>query len=171
VRNDSPGGQSITEGKQVLPEHILEQVISQTIVFSLLQNQRHPEFLNHMVPNIVISPEKVQILMYDAANDVLLCSNLIRLFNHRNELLDQTVVILWMVMHYRVFCSGLEDVNSSVLNQCKSNFQQLVDDKWEIYSHSLKNCVHSFPAVPTPDLDVNFLLDYGVQFKVERESH
>ena len=138
---------------------ILEQAIAQTIVFSLIQSQRHPEFLTHMVPNIVISPEEVQIFMYDAANDILLCSNQIELFEAKHVLMTETVVSLWMVMHYRLFCSGLDARKPSVLQRCKSGFRNHVHSKWDIYSKSLKAFVPGFPEVTEPS--VNFILKHA----------
>ena len=133
---------------------IPEQAIAQTIVFSLIQSQRHPEFLNHMVPNIVISPEEVQIFMYDAANDILLCSNQIPLLNVKYVFVAEAVVCLWMVLHYRLFCSGLVAGNPSFLQRCKSGFRNLVHSKWDIYSKSLKAFVPGFPVVTKPDFNL-----------------
>ncbi|XP_052679433.1 uncharacterized protein LOC128160186 isoform X1 [Crassostrea angulata] len=151
TNDDSPGRKTITEVKQALPENILSQAIAQTIVFSLLQKQKHPEFLHHMIPNIVISPEKLEIMMYDSDNDVLLCSNPIHIFNldlpENRTLIDETVVIIWMVLHYRIFGTGLNKATPYLLERCKSNFTQLVASKWDIYSKSLKSCVPGFPSV------------------------
>lgn len=73
--DDSPDKKTIEEVKQALPEHTLSQAIAKTIVFSLVQKQEHPDVLHHMIPNIVISPDKLEIMLYDSDNDVLLCSN------------------------------------------------------------------------------------------------
>lgn len=53
-------------------------------------------------------------------------------------LLDETVVIFWMVLHYIIFCTGLNKAKPYLLERCKSNFRQLVASKWDIYSKSLK---------------------------------
>ncbi|XP_062579860.1 uncharacterized protein LOC134241849, partial [Saccostrea cucullata] len=147
TQNDDSSGQRSTEVKQ----HSLSQAIAQTIVYSLVEKQKHPNFLHHMIPNIVISPEKVEILMYDADSDVLLCSNPILLFNldlpEERTLIDETVIILWMVLHYRIFCTGFNKAKPYVLERCKSNFRQLVASKWDIYSKSLKSFVSGFPSV------------------------
>ena len=150
-------------------KHILEQAIAQTIVFSLIQSQKHPEFLNHMVPNIVISYEDFQIFMYDAANDILLCSNPIELFQVEHpSLLTETVVSLWMVMHYRLFCSGLNGGKSSVLQRCKSGLWNHVHSKWDIYSKSLKAFVPGFPEVTEPS--VNFILKHAKKTPMEKRN-
>ncbi|XP_061183614.1 uncharacterized protein LOC133191883 [Saccostrea echinata] len=170
--DDFPGGKMITEVKQALPEHSLSQAIAQTVVFSLVQKQKHPEFLHHMIPNIVISPEKVEIMMYDSDNDVLLCSNQILLFNldlpEYRTLIDETVVILWMVLHYRIFCTGFNKAKPYVLERCKSNFRQLVASKWDIYSKSLKSCVSGFPSVEK--WPISELIQCGLTLELESDD-
>lgn len=139
-------------------------------MFSLVQKQRHPEFLRHMIPNIVISPEKLEIMMYDSDNDVLLCSNPILLFNLGPEkhLMDETVIIIWMVLHYRIFCTGLNKAKPSLLERCKSNFRQLVASKWDIYLSSLKCCVPGFPSVE--NWPISELVRCGVFLQVESDD-
>ncbi|XP_052713496.1 uncharacterized protein LOC128187244 [Crassostrea angulata] len=170
--DDSPGGKTITEVKQALPEHTLSQAIAQTIVFSLVQKQKHPDFLHHMIPNIVISPEKLEIMMYDSDNDVLLCSNPILLFNldlpENRTLIDETVVIIWMVLHYRIFCTGLNKAKPYLLERCESNFRRLVASKWDIYSKSLKCCVPGFPSVE--NWPISELIQCGLTLKFESDD-
>jgi hypothetical protein len=164
---DKQNGDS-TVIKEELSEHTLAQSIAQTIVFSLVQRQRHPNALHHMVPNIVISPEKFEIVMYDAEKDVLLYSNSIFLFNldspENRSLTSEAVLILWLVLHYRVFCSGLDKASPAVLERCQSNFKNLVESKWDIYSNSLKCFVPGFPAVK--HWTVNELLQRGHQLQL-----
>ena len=126
-----------------------EQAIAQAIVFSLLQKQRHPNFQNHMIPNILISPEFFQIVLYDAEHDILLCSNFLDLFNVNDEgcLSSEAVVTLWLVLHYRLFCKGLVFEEPTEVEIFKSNFQELAKDKWHIYTNCLKNSVPGFPVV------------------------
>ena len=126
-----------------------DQAIAQTIVFSLLQRQQHPNFQNCMVPNILVSPDYVQIIMYDSANDILLCSNFIDLFNVNADgcLSSEAVVILWLVLHYRIFCCGLLIDDSVEADIFKSNFHVLAREKWNIYTKHLKSCVSVFPVI------------------------
>ncbi|XP_062576008.1 uncharacterized protein LOC134237870 [Saccostrea cucullata] len=144
----SPGGKTITEVKGTAVG-TSEQAIAQTIVFSLLQRQRHPNFPNCMIPNILVSPEYIQIIMYDAVNDVLLCSNFIDLFNVNADgcLSSEAVVILWLVLHYRIFCCGLVFEDTVEADIYKSNFQILAKEKWNIYTNQLKSCVPGFPIL------------------------
>lgn len=89
-----------------------------------------------MVPNIVISPENFRVIMYDAEKDVLLCSKSIDLFNPEESetLSKKAVVVLWMILHYRLFCSGMKNVKERLLQECKSTFPKCVHEKWNIYS-------------------------------------
>lgn len=144
----SPGGKTITEVKGTAVG-TSEQAIAQTIVFSLLQRQRHPNFRNSMTPNILVSPEYIQIIMYDSVNDILLCSNFIDLFNVNADgcLSSEAVVILWLVLHYRVFCCGLNFEDNVEVDIFKSNFHIFAKEKWNVYSKYLKSCVPGFPII------------------------
>ncbi|XP_062597009.1 uncharacterized protein LOC134258459, partial [Saccostrea cucullata] len=151
---ESTGGKSIAEVKHSPLDGVRKQTIAQTIVSSLLQKQNHPDLKNFLVPNILISPEEIQIIMYDAKNDVLLCSNVIKLFIC-NEFCLGTVIILWMVLHYRMFCSGLLIDNLPMLDEYKSHFKELTQAKWNIYSNLLKGRVSNFPVIEYEGLDFN----------------
>ena len=100
--------------------------MEQTIVFYLLQKQKHPNFRNVLTPNILISPEEVQIVMYDAEYGILLCSNIIKLFEPvAHCLIPETLIIIWMVLHYRLFCQGLPIQILPMIYQCRSGFKNL----------------------------------------------
>ncbi|XP_061197458.1 uncharacterized protein LOC133205635 [Saccostrea echinata] len=126
-----------------------EEAIAQTIVFSLLQKQQYPNSPNCVVPSILISPDYVQIMIYDAENDILLCSNFMDLYNVNADgcLSSEAVVTIWCVLHYRIFCCGLQFENNDEANIYKSNFSRLAQEKWHIYSNCLKNSVNEFPVV------------------------
>ena len=132
----------------------LQQTLAQTIVFSLLQKQKHPEFKNFLIPNILISPEEVQIVMYDAEYDVLLCSNIIKLFEPAAHcLIPETLIIIWMVLHYQKFCSGLVPM----LQRYRSHFRELTEETWEIYTQSLKSGVSDFPMIAKFDFHTDLM--------------
>lgn len=126
-----------------------ERAIAQTVVFSLLQRQRHPNFRTSMTPNILFSPDYIQIIMYDAVNDILLCSNFIDLFNVNADgrLSSEAVVTLWLVLHYRIFCCGLHFEDNVEADIFKSNFHILAKEKWNVYTKRLKSCVPGFPVM------------------------
>lgn len=115
----------------------MNQALAQTIVFSCLKKKSALQCNNHMVPNIVISKKKIKILMYDAEKDVLLYSRSISLFDSQRKLSRIAIVVLWMVLHYRLFCSGFSGVNRDTIEMCKSGFPVLVGNKWNTYSNDL----------------------------------
>ncbi|XP_052680844.1 uncharacterized protein LOC128161572 [Crassostrea angulata] len=145
---DCTGGKTMTEVK-VKAVGTSERALAQTIVFSLLQRQRHPNFRTSLTPNILFSPDFIQIIMYDAVNDVLLCSNFIDLFNVNADghLSSEAVVTLWLVLHYRIFCCGLHFKDNVEAEIFKSNFHSLTKEKWNVYTKHLKSCVPCFPVI------------------------
>lgn len=117
-------------------------------MFSLLQRQKHPEYQHHLVPNIVISPTDFQIFMYDAVNDILLGSYPLLLFDVETESLRiESVMILWMVLHYRMFCEGIkiDALTDDFKNfDMKSHFRKIVGRKWDVYSTALSENISYF---------------------------
>lgn len=152
----------ITEVKKVIPDELLQQALAQTIVFSWIQRKRHPERSNHMVPNIVISPKQFKIMMYDAEKDVFLVSTFIDLFIDEKctKLSSNAVIVLWMVLHNRMFCTGFDsEVKPTLLEKLKSDFITIVDDKLGTYSDSLEYFVSKFN--PEKKLALNDSLNSG----------
>lgn len=135
--DEPPVGESIVEVKKSFAYHSMNQALAQTIVFSCLKKKSALQCNNHMVPNIVISKKKIKILMYDAEKDVLLYSRSISLFDSQRKLSSIAIVVLWMVLHYRLFCSGLSGVDRDNIEMCKSGFPVLVGNKWNTYSNDL----------------------------------
>lgn len=157
----SPGGRT----KQTAIRAV-NQSVAETIVFAMIQKTCYPNFQNHLIPNIVIDSQSghFRILMYDAKNDVFLCSVLVPIFNG-SRLHMTSVIILWMVLHYRIFCSGIQD-DPNKLGQVKCQFKEKVAEKWEIYSRSLKFCVSRFPPVKKDSdfFPTNEMLYFGYKF-------
>ena len=146
---ESPGGKTISEIKASSIAACADQALSQVIVFSLLQKQKHPEFVHHLIPNILISPEEFQILMYDSVNDILLGSYACPLFDHiEKTLLTESVIVLWMVLHYRKFCGGMP-VHKLAAHfkgiDLQSHLEEKADSKWCVYAGSLRENVNHFP--------------------------
>ncbi|KAK3090154.1 hypothetical protein FSP39_009527 [Pinctada imbricata] len=135
-----------------------DQCIAQTIVFSFIQRARHPEFKNHLIPNIVIDCSHFRVLMYDSENDILLCSMLLPIFRN-NKLCITSIIILWMVLHYRIFCSGIDKARN--LEVLKCNFSEIVGEKLDIYSKALKVGEAWFPVVQNSSFPSNDILLYG----------
>lgn len=96
--------------------------------------------------------------------DIFLCSVLVPIFNG-SRLHRTSVIILWMVLHYRIFCSGIQD-DPNKLRQVICQFKEKVAGKWEIYSRTLKFCASRFPPVKK-DSDFfpsNEMLNFGYKF-------
>lgn len=138
----------ISEAITLPAERTEDQAIAQIIVFSLLQRQKHPEYQHHLVPNIVISPTDFQIFMYDAVNDILLGSYPLLLFDVETESLRiESVMILWMVLHNRMFCEGIkiDALTDDFKNlDMKSHFKKIAGRKWDVYSTALGENVSYF---------------------------
>lgn len=135
--DEPPVGESIVEVKKSFAYHSMNQALAQTIVFSCLKQMKEPDVSNHMVPNLVISPEKFRIIMYNAKEDVLLCSHSINLFDSSKKLSSKAIVVIWMVLHYRCFGSKCNEANQEELKKCKSKFSNIVGSKWETYKNGL----------------------------------
>ncbi|KAJ8308907.1 hypothetical protein KUTeg_013781, partial [Tegillarca granosa] len=161
--DDSKDGKSNRYRKIESPDIDTEdQAIAQAIVFSLLQKSKHPDSKMFLIPTIVISREHFRILMYDAENDVLLRSQSLGLFVTRKskELSPTCIVILWMVLHFRIFCSGLKKVGLNEdlqdLNVVKSRFREkLTPESIKLYDSYLKSNVGSFPTTERKGHDEN----------------
>lgn len=116
----------------------MDQAIAQTIVFSFLQKKVLPNL--SFVPNILISPNEFRIIMYDVANDILLCSEPVTIF-FKKTLKRISIIILWMVLHYELF---LENVSSCFeeggidVRKFKAKFKKRAKDKIEVYLNKLE---------------------------------
>lgn len=112
-------GRAIIEVKQSLSNPmVVDQAVSQTIVFSFIQEKEYPS-AHSFVPNILISRDEFRVIMYDATNDILICSQPLYIFEE-TSLNESSIIILWMVLHYRVFLKKKEA--DTRLNNCKASF-------------------------------------------------
>lgn len=86
--------------------------------------------------------------MYDAVNDILLGSYPLHLFDVETESLRiESVMILWMVLHYRMFCEGIkvDELTDDFKNfDMKSHFRKIVGRKWDVYSTALSENISYF---------------------------
>lgn len=146
---------SIAEVKIEYTESRLMQALAQIIVFSCQQKKNHPAFFsNLMVPNIIITPNRFQVIMYDVQKDLLICSRSIELFDSKNNLECKAIVVIWMVLHYRLFCTGFNDVDKDVIERCRSDCPLHVGEKWD--THYINDPVGSSPRYNTyPKIDEN----------------
>lgn len=124
---------------------VMDQAIAQTIVFSFfLQKKGSP---NIFIPNILISPKEFRVIMYNAKNDLLICSGPLNLFTEQDStrcLKFSSLIVLWMVLHYETF---LEDVRQVVQENCiekvKAKFNEKTNAK---YLNEITSSVNKFPT-------------------------
>ena len=107
------------------------QIMSQAIVFSFLQQKLHPKLQVSLVPTIGISAKELLIYFYDCKNDILLQS--IGGFNFQTTdpvVRTHTILVMWLVVNYKYLCDGFVET----LKQApKANFFEVSGDKLELY--------------------------------------
>ena len=134
VKSRSPGGKSFMEVKA--GEESVDQVIAQTIVFSFLQQARHPEYNHSLIPGISACENELRFYFYDSVNDVLLTSTSINLMERYGvRFNDAAALTAWLVVNYRSLSTGLTGPLSSMP---KSDFLRFVKPKLEIYRKNLR---------------------------------
>lgn len=126
-----PGGRIAEEKKNT--DSLASQGIAETIVFSLLQKQCHTEFENQLTPNIFNDRRSFRISMYNADGDCLLSMALIPFLQERMSIFTINIdPINGFTLQTIMFETSRERV------QLQSRFNELVKEKLEIYSNSLK---------------------------------
>ena len=90
-KKQSPCGNPCEEVKEALSEKEYVQAMAQTIVFSLLQKKERPTLKHCIIPNTVISPKEIEVILFDADNDILLSGNKFPLFPEKNS--EKTAVL------------------------------------------------------------------------------
>ena len=132
VMSDSRGGKSCVEVKR--GEEDVGKLIAQTIVFSFLQQTRHPEYSNFLIPGVGACKSDMFFYFYDSKNDILLTSTLIPIVQY-GELNPVAAIAAWMVVNYRTLSTGL---TGPLLEIKKANFFTVAKDKLKIYQKKLK---------------------------------
>lgn len=126
------------------------QVIAETIVFSFLQRQTHPEWSSFLTPCVAVGGLNMLVMFYDCEHDVLLESSMIPLFE-TTETSEETprrinmaaILVSWLVANYKYFCSGLtKDMKVTY----KADFFTQMRNKVDIYEKKM-----SFGNVGTSD--------------------
>ena len=120
-----------------------KQLLAQTIVFSFLQMKYNELKLKHsLIPAIGISTKHLYINFYDCINDVYLSSDTaLEMFDERGgkcRVLVEIVVLLWLTLNYRYFCSGITEE----MKNCKADFHKRLDDMISVYSEKFQRPVH-----------------------------
>lgn len=131
---------------------VVNQAIAETIVFSFLKNKTQSHIT--ISPNILISPKEFRVIMYDTANDFLICSDTVKVFTKSTEdpttdILDcSSIIILWMVLHYEHFLKQENSPATKIGSRDKKIFQAMFKDRalenYDLYKDELKFGVKSF---------------------------
>lgn len=117
------------------------QVIAETIVFSFLQRQTHPEWSSFLTPCVAVGGLNMLVMFYDCEHDVLLESSMIPLFE-TTETSEETpsriniaaILVSWLVVNYKYFCSGLtKDMKVTY----KAEFLSQMRNKVDIYEKKM----------------------------------
>ena len=123
------------------------QLLAQTIVFSFLQNKYNKNKMkNSLVPGIGISTKYLYINLYDSVNDVFLSTHSVAMFGVGKLLVDK-VVLLWLTLNYRYFCTGITEE----MMKCKADFHRRLDDMLPEYAHNVKRPLHLTHKSTTQD--------------------
>ena len=110
------------EAKQYFQIHDLDQVVAQAVLSSFIHHNRHPDQYA-LVPAVGISAVEGHVLavLFDCQFDVLLTSLEVPWLSWFN--LDEDrggglaiprVIILWLLLHYRLFLKSLQDLQDQV---------------------------------------------------------
>lgn len=139
--DDSPRRSSVEVKKSFdkNSKQAVDQLIAQSVCFSFLQNSRHPEFINKLVPAIGVSMSEMIIFMYDPCNDTLIQSAAIQLVDTTRETIRMHgLIALWLVLNYQSFSSfsqSAADFGSKLPN---ANFFNMAGQKLKIYKEQLQ---------------------------------
>ena len=133
---DSQGFLSNTETNQgpVNADKPHQRILSETIVFSLLQKRLHPTG-NSLIPTIGVSGAELVVYFYDNEKDVLLQSRGIP-FKEKGEMQITAVLVAWLVANYKDLCDGLTE---SLNDAPKANFFSHCKEKENIYKSRVRH--------------------------------
>ena len=134
---DSLGGKSAIEVKQTSAALSKNpQIIAETIVFSFLQKQWHPERDIYLTPCIGVDSSSLLVMFYDSENDVLLESTKVPLLAYEGGKMFnlEAVLVAWLTVNYIFLCTGITDG----MQFLKADFFNQARNKIEIYQSKLK---------------------------------
>ncbi|XP_033728770.1 uncharacterized protein LOC117317913 [Pecten maximus] len=111
-----------------------QQIIAETITFSFLQKQRHPDSDHFLFPCISVTNTDMVVHFYDSEHDILLESSKIPLHGFEGQTNLLAVIVSWLVVNYKYTCDGLTDEMKDKL----AGFPPLAQSKLDIYDRHLK---------------------------------
>lgn len=150
VKTENSGGKSAETNAATENLSKNGQIIAETIVYSFLQRQTHPEWSSFLTPCFAVGGFNMLVMFYDCEHDILLESSIIPLFE-TTETTEETprrvnlaaILVSWLVVNHRYLCSGLtKDMKVTY----KADFFSQMRNKVDIYEKKL-----SFGNVGTSD--------------------
>lgn len=129
------------KSQEKLLEH-REQMVAQTIVYSFLQQKKHPERKTFLTPFLGISKQHAIFFFYDCKHDMLLESSRFDLQVPGLGVEKSTLLALWLTLNYKYLCSGITVAIKE--SGFTADFENHAKEKMEIYRNSLRlGCVSS----------------------------
>ena len=155
---------TVYEAKKEFCGANIDQLTAQAVVSSFVHNKRHPD-QNPLVPAVGISTLDGYMvsIMYDCKLDVLLTSSLIKWLDIDDKrLVKSGVVLLWLVLHHRLFLRELEckvELSEAGLKKIFRNAQALQAyeqlDSFSVYTWPRVDWKRRLPeVVPEVSLDL-----------------
>ena len=132
VRNESSSVEVKSQGKLI---DIEDQILAQTIVYSFLQRNKHPEYKTFLAPCIGISKEQFVFYFYDSEHDFLLESTCFDLHGGKGNIQISTVLAVWLTLNYKYLCSGITVAIKE--SGYTADFENFGKDKMELYKKHL----------------------------------
>ncbi|XP_069124167.1 uncharacterized protein [Argopecten irradians] len=163
---DSPGGQYSSDKKKN-PFHTFrnDQIIAETVVFSFLQKQYHPENSHFLCPCIGVTRTALVFYFYDSEYDILLESSRIPLLDSETDINLLAIITSWLVVNYKYLSSGLPE---TLQNSESAGFFCHAEEKIEKYRNHLKfgnvELTSPIPEISKLGTDTDVLSDARSKF-------
>ncbi|XP_033736257.1 uncharacterized protein LOC117324484 [Pecten maximus] len=142
-----------------------DQIIAETVVFSFLQQQCHPESAHFLCPCIGVANTALVFYFHDSEHDILLESSRIPLLDSELEINLLAIISSWLVVNYKYLSSGLPE---SLKGSENAGFFCQAKEKIETYRSNLKfgniDCSPHVPEISHLGTDTDFLSDARSKF-------
>lgn len=112
-----------------------DQLIAQSIVFSLLQKKERPNYEHFLIPSIGIAKSHIVLFLYDSEHDILLESNVIKLWTPGGHIITSSVIALWLGINFGFTCTGITEHMKNT--SFHADFPTQVQNELKIYQDCL----------------------------------
>ncbi|XP_063430648.1 uncharacterized protein LOC134712739 [Mytilus trossulus] len=148
-KNEEDNDNSLSDCiKESCLNKVQDKATAETVVFSLAYQITNPGSAR-FIPHIIICPNEFYIVMYEPVHDVLVWSSEFPLISQPDfKLQGVSIIALWMVLHYKLFCNRVEELFNDV-SEIKADFLNQLDvENLDIYKNKLNIGVQSFGSAP-----------------------